>query len=282
MKRAAGGSNGRLLAVDAGNSNIVFGVFSPDGKKILARVRLATQRDRTGDEYAALLEDRLRRASITPSSIGAVVIGSVVPPLDPMLASIGRDIFGIEPLFVEPGAREWIPMTVDNPGEVGADRILNALAARERHGAPAIVVDFGTATTFDVLSAEGAYAGGVIAPGLAISAEALFSRAAKLPRVEVRRPARVIGRETVECMQSGLFHGYVSLVRGILDAIVSELGGARPRVVATGGLAPVVGSEPGLFDVIDADLTLHGLVLAHRSSRTPTRNGRKVIRPRRR
>ena len=192
------GVSGRdlLLTVDAGNTNVLFGVFSLERRELLGRVRLVTIRERTADEYAALLEDRLARMGMDAGAFAGVMVGSVVPPLDPTLEEVARGVFGLTARFVDPQDFPGLVAKVKNPAEVGADRMINALAVRERFGAPAVVVDFGTATTFDVVSAAGDYVGGVIAPGLTISAEALVHRAARLPRVEVRRPDTVIGVTT--------------------------------------------------------------------------------------
>jgi len=278
MKTKKSGAGRRhLLVIDAGNTNVVFGVYPEGKRKILGVVRLASSRDRTSDEYAVFLRDRLARLGFEPSSICQVVVGSVVPPLDPVLESLSIELFGVPALFIDHESIADLPIRIDHPAEVGADRILNALAARERYGAPAIVVDFGTATTFDVVSPAGEYAGGVIVPGAGISAEALFLRAARLPRVEIRRPARVVGRSTVQSMQSGLYFGYLSLIEGILERIRVELGQPRIPVIATGGLASVFQHEKSLFTVVDPDLTLDGLVLAHERirARASDRTGKR-------
>lgn len=270
MRRSS--SRPLLLAIDAGNTNIAIGVFHLPSKRLLGQIRLATVRERPADEYAVLLEERLRRLGCEPRQFRAVVIGSVVPQLDLVLGGLVRDVFDLEPVCVGPESPLGIAVRVDSPADVGADRVLNALAARERHGAPAIVVDFGTATTFDILSASGEYAGGVIAPGVSVSAEALFQRTARLPRVDIRRPKRVVGTGTVESLRSGMYFGYLSQVEGLLARILAELGPPRPRIIATGGLAPVFDAEQGLFDVVDPDLTLWGLLVAHeRLGRAPSR-----------
>jgi type III pantothenate kinase len=189
-----------------------------------------------------------------------VIVSSVVPDLNGMLADTARRYFEHEPVFVGPGVKTGMPIHYENPHEVGADRIVNAVAAQARHGAPVVVLDFGTATTFDVVGEEGAYLGGVIAPGLGVSAEALFQRAARLPRVDVRRPAQVIGRTTEQSIQSGLFHGYAALVNGLVEQIRDELGAEAP-VIATGGLAPVFEPELSFLREVDLTLTLKGLKL---------------------
>jgi type III pantothenate kinase len=205
-------------------------------------------------------------ASMDPVGVDAIVVSSVVPDLNRVLARAGERFFGREPLFVGPGVRTGVPILYENPHEVGADRIVNAVAAVARYGAPVVVLDFGTATTLDVVSARGEYLGGVIAPGLGISAEALFTRAARLSRVDLRRPARVIGRTTEESVQSGLFHGYAALVEGLIAKVLEELG-APAKVVATGGLAPVFDRALASLDAVDPDLTLHGLRLIWEKNR---------------
>ena len=194
------------------------------------------------------------------------MVCSVVPPLNEAFEELARDFFKVDPLFVEAGDQCLIPIRYENPRDVGADRVVNAIATRELYGVPAIVVDFGTATTFDALSAEGEYLGGSIAPGIGISAEALFERAAKLPRIEIREPRCCIGRTTVESMQAGVFFGYVGLVEGILSRMKPELGG-EPLVVATGGLAPMIGKGVSTFDRIEPDLTLQGLRIYYQRCR---------------
>lgn len=243
-----------LLVVDVGNTNVVLGVWQ--GDELTASWRLATARERTADEYGILARQLIDGAGMKPFE-GAVV-ASVVPPLNSAIRLMLGKYFGIEPLFVEPGIRTGISIRVENPLEVGADRIANAVAVHQLHGGPAIVVDFGTATTFDVVSEAGEYRGGVIAPGLTISAEALFSRAARLPRVDIRRPTSVIGSNTVANMQSGIYFGYVGLVDGILARIREELPGVK-KVIATGGLAAVLAEESVGIDEVDDELTLKGL-----------------------
>jgi type III pantothenate kinase len=253
-----------LVVVDVGNTNTVFGIYR--GDDLVADFRLSTDTERTADEYGAMLLPLFGRAGIDPASASAVIVSSVVPPLNTTLTRLSSEFFGRPPLYVEPGIRTGMPIRYDNPAEVGADRIVNAVAAVKRYGAPVIVLDFGTATTFDVVSARGEYLGGVIAPGLGISAEALFSRAARLARVEVREPARVIGRTTQESIQSGLFHGYVALVEGLVRRVREELGVAAP-VVATGGIAPVFRESLSFLDAVDPGLTLEGLRLIWEKNR---------------
>ena len=211
-----------LLTLDVGNTNTVLGVFR--GKEIVAHWRLTTARDQTVDEYGILTRDLFTLAELEPKGINGVIISSVVPPLNRTLAEMSRKYLNQKPLFVEPGVKTGMAVLVDNPLEVGADRIVNGIAAFERYGGPCIVVDFGTATTFDVISAKCEYLGGAIAPGLGISAEALFSRAARLPRVEIKDPGKVIGTNTVAHMQSGLYYGTVDMIDGVLSRMKAELG----------------------------------------------------------
>ncbi len=253
-----------LLAVDTGNTHTVLGLF--EGERLLADWRVATRKDATADEMGVLLRSLFTEARLDAGRVEGMIVASVVPDLNHVLAAVGRKYFELEPLFVEPGIRTGVPILYDNPQEVGADRIVNAVAAVHRYGAPVIVLDFGTATTFDVVGSKGEYLGGVIAPGLGISAEALFQRAARLSRVDVRRPSRVIGRNTQESVQSGLFHGYVALVEGLVARLRAELGVDAP-VVATGGLAPVFRSELGFLADVAPGLTLEGLRLLWEKNR---------------
>jgi type III pantothenate kinase len=249
-----------LLAIDIGNTNIVLGVF--EGRVVTHSWRLTTARDRTSDELGLMVSDLLERADIAVGSIDGVVMASVVPQLTGAMIAMVERYLGTTPLNLEPGVETGMPILYDNPAEVGADRIVNSIAAYEQYGrarrVPLIVVDFGTATTFDAISAEGEYLGGVICPGIQISADALFQRAARLPRIDVRKPANVIGRTTVTSMQSGLFFGYVGMVEGLVHRLRAELGGAA-YCVATGGLADVISPETDVVDAVDPDLTLQGL-----------------------
>lgn len=244
-----------LLALDVGNTHTTIGVFRE--KEILRRWRLSTTRDRTVDELGILLRNLCQWSQITPDDIGGVIVGSVVPPLDGALKAAIATYLHADALFVAPGIRSGMPLKVETPLELGADRLCNAVAAFAEHGGPCVVVDFGTATTWEVVSEKGEFLGGVIAPGLEISAEALFSRAAKLPRIELVPPPRVIGKATVDSMQAGLMYGYVGLVEGVTRRVVSELGGGK--IIATGGLATVIAHHTTLFDAVDDDLTLKGL-----------------------
>ena len=240
-----------VLVVDAGNTNIVLGLF--DGDDLVSSWRLATARERTADEYGILA-----RQLVGDVQVEGVMVASVVPPINSVLSSMVHKFFGAEPLFVEPGVKTGIAIHVDNPLEVGADRIVNCVAAFESYGGPAIIVDFGTATTFDVVTADAKYIGGVIAPGLTISAEALFARAARLPRVDIKRPPHVIGTNTVVNMQSGIFFGYLGLVDGILGRMRGEVEGLK-TIIATGGLAPLLAAESEYIEHVDETLTLRGL-----------------------
>lgn len=249
-----------LLAIDVGNTNIVIGVFR--GEALIHSWRLTTIRERTSDELGILVSDLCDRHEIRQTEISGIVIASVVPPLTATLVQMVTQYFGRVPLVFEPAVNGGMPILYDNPHEVGADRVVNGIAAFDTYGKglPIIVVDFGTATTFDAISAKGEYLGGIICPGPQISADALFQRAAKLPRIEVRKPARVIGTNTVTSMQSGLFWGYVDMVEGLVRRMKVELGGAAV-VVATGGLASVVAPESTLIEHVDPELTLRGLRL---------------------
>jgi type III pantothenate kinase len=249
-----------LLVIDVGNTNTVLGVY--DGTSMLHSWRLTTERQRTTDEYGILCRNLFELANIGWDAITAIAVSSVVPPLNPILRRMAVVYFHVEPLFIDPAKNSGMPVLYEPPSDVGADRIVNAVAAFARHGGPCIVVDFGTATTFDAISRDGEYLGGVICPGIQISAEALFARAARLPRVEIKRPERVVGTSTVVSIQSGLFYGYVGLVDGILRRMRAELGDDA-HVVATGGLAALIGRESELIEAVEPDLTLDGLRLIY-------------------
>ena len=253
-----------LLAIDTGNTQTVLGLF--DGPKLRASWRVATRKDQTSDELGALFRALFAAEGIAPDAVDGVIVSSVVPDWNGVLAATAERTFARPALFVAPGVKTGLPILYENPHEVGADRIVNAVAAVARYGAPVIVLDFGTATTFDVVGPKAEYLGGVIAPGLGISAEALFQRAARLTRVDVRKPAHVIGRTTEESVQSGLFHGYVALVEGVVKRLRAELGVEAP-VVATGGLAPVFRGELSMLTAVDPDLTLEGLRLIWEKNR---------------
>ncbi|MGE0406560.1 MAG: type III pantothenate kinase [Candidatus Korobacteraceae bacterium] len=259
-----------LLVLDVGNTNTVLGVYASAevtaasaaeagaGPRLLAHGRVATLRQQTVDEYGVLFRNLFSMAELEPAGIHGIIVSSVVPPLDSTLRDVCEKYFRTTPVFVEPGIKTGMPVHYDNPSEVGADRVVNGVAAFERYGGPCVVVDFGTATTFDAISAKGEYMGGVIAPGIGISAEALFSQTARLPRVDIRQPERVIGTSTVGSIQSGLFYGYLGLVDGILERLVSELGPGT-RVVATGGLAGLFRGHSRFISEADELLTLEGL-----------------------
>lgn len=246
-----------LLAVDVGNTNTVLGVFDGDGQ-LSAHFRLETRKGRTGDEYAAVLHGFLTLAGLPMPAIKEAVVATVVPPVMFAVGEMCRRHLSLEPLVIGPGVKTGMPILYENPREVGADRIVNAVAAYERWKQGLIVVDFGTATTFDVVTPRGEYLGGAIAPGITVSADALYSHAAKLPRVEIIRPRHVIGRNTVASMQSGLLFGYVGLVDGIVERMRGELE-YEVKVVATGGLAPLIARESRTITAEDEMLTLTGL-----------------------
>ena len=261
-----------LFVLDVGNTNTVLGVFARVAKvnpgeeagdnhrfeRLLANWRVATSRTSTVDEYGVLFRNLFSMAGLEAKGIHGIVISSVVPPLDPVLRQVCERYFDLRPLFIEPGVKTGMPVLYDNPAEVGADRIVNAVAAFEKYGGPCVIVDFGTATTFDCVSAKGEYMGGVICPGIGISADALFERTARLPRVEIRKPARVIGTNTVGSLQSGLYYGYLGLMDGILELLLAELG-PETHVLATGGLGPMIGTGSKYIKHVDEFLTLEGL-----------------------
>ncbi|MEZ5331355.1 MAG: type III pantothenate kinase [Thermoanaerobaculia bacterium] len=253
-----------LIVIDLGNTNADLGVFR--GEELVAHFRLGSDRERTSDEYGATVASLLRSRGLAVEEAEGVVVSSVVPQLTPAFVRLAREYLGREPLVVEPGVKTGLPIRSDNPAEVGADRIVNALAARERYGAPVVVVDFGTATTFDVVNAAGEYVGGIIAPGLTISADALVRHASRLFQVDIRKPAQVVGRTTVGAMQSGLYYGYAGLVDGILDRLFEEVRGLR-TVVATGGNAPLIAEASRHIHEIAPNLTLEGLRLIHERTR---------------
>ncbi len=261
-----------LFVLDVGNTNTVLGVFAqvahlhshgetseaPRYERLVAHWRVATRQGSTVDEYGVLFRNLFSMAGLEASGILGIVISSVVPPLDPVLRQVCERYFNSKPLFIEPGVKTGMPVQYDNPAEVGADRIVNAVAAFEKYGGPCVIVDFGTATTFDGVSAKGEYLGGLICPGIRISADALFQRTARLPRVEIRKPAHVIGKNTVGSLQSGLYYGYLGLVDGILELLIGELG-KETKVVATGGLGQMIGTGSKYIKTVDDLLTLEGL-----------------------
>jgi type III pantothenate kinase len=257
-------TEGLLVLVDVGNTNTVFGVYR--GDELIESFRLSTDAERTADEYGALLLPLFDRAGIDPTASEAVVISSVVPPLHFTLDQLAERYFGKRPLFIEPGVKTGMPIRYDNPAEVGADRIVNSVAARELYGAPVVVVDFGTATTFDVVNPKGEYVGGIICPGITISAEALFAHASRLYRVDVKKPDQLVGRNTVNAMQAGIYYGYVGLVDGILERLIAEIPGLK-NVVATGGQAEMIASGSRYIQKVDPLLTLVGLKLIYEKNR---------------
>jgi type III pantothenate kinase len=244
-----------LLALDVGNTNTVIGLFYDD--VLRSHWRLTTQPDRTADEVGLWLLQMLQWASVDPASLAGVAVSSVVPTLDPCLREGVKKYLHCSPFFVEPGIRSGMPLRVEVPQELGADRICDAVAGHAKYGGPCLVIDFGTAVTWEVVSAQGEYLGGVIAPGPGITADALFSRAAKLPRVALAPPPRVIGKGTVDSIQSGIYYGYLGLVEGITRRVLAELPGAT--VIATGGLAGSFAEHSELIQHVEPDLTLEGL-----------------------
>jgi len=263
-----------LLALDVGNTNTKLALFrledsNPGGDKpaLAAHWRLTTHRSQTVDEYGALFINLFQMKGLDPGQVTHIIISSVVPPVESTLRQMCETYFHIEPLFVEPGIKTGMPVLVDNPTELGADRLADSIGAFERYGGPCIVVDFGTATKFEVISERGEYLGGVIAPGLGLSAEALFSRAARLSRVDIKRPDKVIGTNTIGHLQSGLYFGYIGLVDGILDRIVAELG-TKPRVIASGIMAHLIAADSRYISDIDDMLTLDGLRILFERNRT--------------
>jgi type III pantothenate kinase len=256
-----------LLVLDVGNTNTVLGVYGSAGEpstegmwRLAAHWRVATLRHQTVDEYGVLFRNLFAMAGLEAGAIRGIIVSSVVPPLDSTLREVCEKYFRTTPMFVEPGVKTGMPVQYDNPAEVGADRVVNGVAAFERYGGPCVVVDFGTATTFDAISAKGEYLGGIIAPGIGISAEALFSQTARLPRVDIRQPQKVIGTSTVGSIQSGLFYGYLGLVDGILERLVAEMGSTM-QVIATGGLAALFRGHSRYIKQVDELLTLEGLCI---------------------
>jgi type III pantothenate kinase len=259
-----------LLTLDVGNTNTVLGLYRFASDELITHWRVSTLRTQTADEYGVLFLNLFAMRKVEATEVSAIIISSVVPPLESTLRQVCERYFNLKPMFVEPGIKTGMPILVDNPTEVGADRLVNSVAAFARYGGPCIVVDFGTATTFDMVSAKGEYLGGAIAPGLAISAEALFARAARLSRVDVKKPSKVVGTNTVAAVQSGLYYGYIGLVDGILERILSETRGPdspAPKIIATGGLAHLIVDDSRFIQSVDDMLTLDGLRLIYERNR---------------
>jgi type III pantothenate kinase len=253
-----------LLVIDVGNSNIVLGIY--DEEQLVKDWRISTDKSKTADEYGILVHDLFRLAGIQFSDIRDIIISSVVPTLTGVLEKLASQYFCFRPYIVGPGIKTGMSIHYDNPKEVGADRIVNAVAGFEKYRGPLIIVDFGTATTFDYVNRKGEYSGGAIAPGLMISMEALFQRASKLPRVEIVRPPAIIARNTVNSMQAGIYYGYVGLVDGIVTRMKAE-GKDSPKVIATGGLAGLIAPESLTIDEVDEYLTLEGLRILYQRNK---------------
>ena len=258
-----------LLVIDVGNTNTVLGVYelnpsgfvkSASGPRLIAHWRVATIKTHTVDEYGVLFRNLFAIDKIEAAEVRGIIISSVVPSMDSTLREVCERYFHLKPLFVEPGVKTGMPVHYDNPSEVGADRIVNGVAAIEKYGGPCVVVDFGTATTFDAVSKKGEYLGGVIAPGIGISAQALFEHTARLPLVDIRQPSKIIGTNTVTSIQAGLFFGYLGLVDGIIERLLEQLG-PDTKVVATGGLAKLIGDHSKYIKTVDDLLTLDGLCI---------------------
>ena len=255
-----------LLVIDVGNSNTVVGVF--DGEKLVQNWRVRTVANHTVDEYGMLIYSLYKSSKISAKSIRDIIISCVVPPMLNILEPLCEKYFHIKPLIVEPGIKTGMPIHYDNPREVGADRIVNAVAAFEKYRTDLIIVDFGTATTFDYVSVKGEYMGGCIAPGIVSSSEALFEKASKLPRVEIKKPKTLIAKDTISSMQAGIIFGYAGLVDGIVGRMKAEAQ-SNPKVVATGGLASVIAAETEFIDIVDENLTLEGLRLIYLKNKQP-------------
>jgi type III pantothenate kinase len=257
-----------LLALDVGNSNTVLGLYSLPSEgssgeaQMVADWRITTPYKQTADELGVLFQTLFSMRGLTHDLVTGVAVSSVVPPLDATLRRVCESYFKVKPLFIEPGVKTGLPILTDNPSEVGADRVVNCVAAFDLLGGPAIVVDMGTATTFDVVSQKGEFLGGAIAPGLGISADALFARAARLTRVEIKKPAKLIGTSTTDNIQIGLYYGYIGLVDGILDRMMTELG-PQTKTIATGGLAKLIAADSKYIHQVDERLTLNGLRLIY-------------------
>lgn len=249
-----------LLAIDIGNTNIVLGVFR--GRKLIHHWKIQTESEKTSDEYGVTMLNLFSLSGPEKTEIKAVILSSVVPPLTPIFEDLSKRLFKVKPVVVGPGLKTGMAILYENPLEVGADRVVAAVGAYEKHGGPCIVVDFGTATTFDAVSSKGEYLGGAIAPGIQISAEALYLKTAKLPRIEIKKPKEAIGRTTVTSMQSGLYFGYVGLVSKIIEEIKRELGEGT-TVISTGGFGAQISHEISSIDIHEPDLVLEGLQVLH-------------------
>jgi type III pantothenate kinase len=254
-----------LLALDAGNTNITIGAF--EGQDLIGRWRLRTIHEQTADEWGVLMRNLFALASLDLARVDGIIIASVVPPLDATLTAMAERYFRTKPMFITPETDIGIKVLYDNPREVGADRVINGVAAHALYGGPCIVVDLGTTINFDVVSANAEYLGGMICPGIGMSITGLFSRTARLPMVDFREPARLIGKNTVNSIQSGLYYGFVGLIDGIVERVIAELGPAT-KAIATGGQAPLIASASRYVKIINDDLTLQGLEIVWRRNRT--------------
>lgn len=249
-----------IFVIDVGNTNIVLGVY--EGEELKYHWRVATDRQRTEDEYGMMVKQLFSYDGIQTSDIDGIIISSVVPPIMYALEQMCKKYFSISPMIIGPGIKTGLNIKYDNPKEVGADRIVNAVAAIDMYGGPLIIVDFGTATTYCYINEDKQYMGGAIAPGIGISTEALYTRASKLPRIEIVKPKHIIGKNTVSAMQAGILYGYVGQVEGIVSRM-KEYSIGNPKVIATGGLAPLIANESKMIDIVDPFLTLKGLQMIY-------------------
>ncbi len=253
-----------ILVIDIGNTNIVLGVYKE--QKLVHHWRISTDKSRTMDEYAVIVRSFFNLSKFSFNDIHGAIISSVVPPVTPILEMMVEKYFSVTPLSVGPGIKTGLSIAYDNPREIGADRIVNAIAGFNKYGGPLVIVDFGTATTFCAISQKGEYLGGAIAPGIGISTEALFQRASKLPRVEIVKPKSIIGKNTVNGMQAGIYYGFCGQVDRIVELMQEELGG-QAKIVATGGLAELIAGDSKKIEVIDPFLTLEGLIIIYEKNR---------------